>query len=170
MPKFVHTALLNISSLSLMILIDVWQFCQCYRPEKTYRAPSEFINFLFKDADITVCLHDSVQNLRLNSCPVFLQPVVLPATDISSGTSMDWVASLGVEYVYTIELRDRGWEGFFLSPENILPTVSKFFFSVWSDYAYVGKIILIVSSTTLRWTRRTQCEYCITCIFINTSG
>jgi len=41
----------------------------------------------------------------------------------SSGTSRDWAAgSAGIEYVYTIELRDKGKHAFILPPNQILPT------------------------------------------------
>jgi len=41
----------------------------------------------------------------------------------STGTSRDWAAgSAGIEYVYTIELRDTGEHAFLLPPDQILPT------------------------------------------------
>ncbi|ELU02039.1 hypothetical protein CAPTEDRAFT_91794, partial [Capitella teleta] len=39
------------------------------------------------------------------------------------GTSRDWAYGVpGFEFVYTIELRDTGEHGFFLPPEQILPS------------------------------------------------
>lgn len=43
--------------------------------------------------------------------------------DYSSGSSRDWAfGSLGVPYVYTIELRDTGRYGFVLPADQIIPT------------------------------------------------
>ena len=45
------------------------------------------------------------------------------AADPSAGTSRDWAAGQAhIPYVYTIELRDTGKNGWILPPENIRPT------------------------------------------------
>ena len=49
--------------------------------------------------------------------------MILCFADKSSGTSRDWAAGVPViPYVYTIELRDQGWHGFELPPEQIVPS------------------------------------------------
>merc|ERR1711957_203995 len=45
---------------------------------------------------------------------------------INSGSSKDWAYDAGVPLSYTIELRDTGFYGFLLPPEQILATAQEF--------------------------------------------
>lgn len=43
--------------------------------------------------------------------------------DVATGSSMDWVKyNFGTRITYTYELRDTGYYGFLLPPEQIIPT------------------------------------------------
>lgn len=57
-------------------------------------------------------------------------------TDLDAGSSRDYVKGVvGVPYVYTIELRDQGYYGFLLPPEQILPASEE----TWEAIRVVAK-------------------------------
>ena len=44
-------------------------------------------------------------------------------TDPASGGSEDWTyGELGVKYSFSVELRDKGYYGFLLPPDQIIPS------------------------------------------------
>ena len=48
--------------------------------------------------------------------------------DATSGGSDDWAyGALGVKYSYCVELRDKGYHGFLLPADQILPTAVETF-------------------------------------------
>ena len=58
--------------------------------------------------------------------------------DRSSGTSRDWAhGQADIPYVYTFELRDKGSNGWLLSPEHIIPTGEE----IWAGLREAIKVL-----------------------------
>lgn len=60
------------------------------------------------------------------------------SADEASGTSQDWVHDLGIEFSYTIELRDNGTHKFILPEDQIQPTCEETMAAVLSIIEYVN--------------------------------
>lgn len=58
--------------------------------------------------------------------------------DEASGTSQDWVHDLGIEFSYTIELRDNGTYQFVLPEDQIQPTCEETMAGVMTIIEYVN--------------------------------
>merc|ERR1712080_199245 len=58
---------------------------------------------------------------------------------VASGTSLDWALGVaGIPYVYSIELRDTGDQGFLLPPSEIIPTGEE----VWAFHQVAAETII----------------------------
>lgn len=68
----------------------------------------------------------AVQRILSTTGEIYRSAVTHEVLGVAGGGSDDWSrAALGVKYVYTVELRDRGTHGFVLPPSQILGTAKE---------------------------------------------